>query len=301
MAITKMQPLMNKTESSLPPFFGFKNFIVALLRNRIFLLFLILDALALSLQWINPLFSLPPSYYFGFAFAGLVWSAFQAYQGLSLAYRNILFPKPVEKIPQSELSVSFLSGNEYTYSICDPYAEHNLHITRMQKTRGVKCRFDGRGVFIINDKVYYPMSKASLVINIRMENTGDLPLEVLSIRLENSLNLNYLNLSNEEVSLYGKKLCFPFPLKSGEFVVLQSRYMISASKDSNDDLFAADFRALPRSISHEILFDTKDVHGKGQTYVATIATSSRPLIDLYVKQWQEFDQEEYLLLAGYSS
>ena len=145
------------------------------------------------------------------------------------------------------------------------------------------------------------MSKASLTINIRMENTGDLPLEVLSIRLENRLDLNYLNLSNEEVSLYGKKLSFPFPLKRGEFVVLQSKYTISASKDSNDDLFAADFRALPRSIMHEISFDTRDAQGNGQTYVATIETPSRPLIDLYVKQWQEFDQDEFLLLAGYSS
>ena len=301
MAITKLQPLVMKTDPSLPPFFGFRNFIVAILRNRIFLLFLVLDALALSLQWLNPLFSLPQSYYFGLAFAGFVWSAFRAYRDLSLAYRNILFPKPVEKIPRSELSVSFLTGNEYAYSISDPYAGHNLHITRIQKTRGVKCRFDGRGVFLINDKVYYPMSKASLTINIRMENTGDLPLEVLSIHLENRLDLNYLSLSNEEVSLYGKKLGFPFPLKSGEFVLLQSKYTISASKDSNDDLFAADFRALPRSILHEISFDTRDIQGKVQTYVASIETPSRPLIDLYVKQWQEFDQDEYLLLAGHST
>jgi len=301
MAITKMQPFVKQTDPALRPFFGFRNFIVALLRNRIFLLFLVLDALAFSLQFINPLFSLPQSYYFGFAFVGLAWSAFRAYRDLSLAYRNILFPKPVEKISQSKLSVSFLAGNEYAYSISDPYDGYNLHITRMQKTRGVKCRFDGRGVFYINDKVYYPMSKACLTINIRMENTGDLPLEVLSIRLENSLDLNYLNLSNEEVFLHGKKLGFPFPLKSGEFVLLQAKYTISAGKGSNNDLFAADFRALPKLISHEISFDTRDIHGKGQPCATTIETSSRPLIDLYVKQWQEFDQDEYLLLAGYSS
>ena len=61
------------------------------------------------------------------------------------------------------------------------------------------------------------------------------------------------------------------------------------------------FGALPRSILHEISFDTRDIQGKVQTYVATIETPSRPLIDLYVKQWQEFDQDEYLLLAGHST
>src|SRR5262245_3631312 len=103
MAITKTQPLVIKTEPSLPPFFGFRNFMVAVFRNRILLLFLALVALAFSLRWLNPLFSLPQSYYFGFAFAGLVWSAFRAYRDLSLAYRNVLFPKPVEKTPRSEL------------------------------------------------------------------------------------------------------------------------------------------------------------------------------------------------------
>jgi len=300
MAITKMKPSLKKADLSMHPFSGFRNFMVAVLRNRIFLLFLVLDVLAFSLQWINPKFRLPQGYYFGFAFAGFVWSAFRAYKDLSLAYRNILTPKPVEKISRSELSISFHSGNAYAYSIADAYAGQNIHITKMQKTRGVKCRFDGRGVFYINDEVYYCMSQASLAINIRMENSGDLPLEVLAIRLENNLNLNYLKFSRDEVCLYGKRLGLPFPLQSGEFVPLQAKYEISASKDSNNDLFAADFKALPRLILHEISFDTRDAHGKRQTYVSKIETVSRPLIDLYVKQWREYDQEEYLFFAGHT-
>jgi len=272
---------------------------VAVLRNRVFLIFLVLAMLALGLQRINPRFALPPIYSVGFAFAGFVWSAFRAYRDLSLAYRNILSPKPVEKISRSELSVSFLVGNEYAYSIADPYAEHYLHISKMQKTKGVKCRFDGRGIFYINDEVYYPMPKASLVINLRVENSGDLPLEVLSIHLENHLDLNYLHLSNGEVFLNGSRLRLPLSLKSGEFVLLQSKYKIAGSKDSNNGLFAADFRALPRSILHEIVCETRDPDGNRQTYVSKIETLSKPLIDLYVKQWREYDQEEYLLLAGY--
>lgn len=294
-----MKSVVKNTDPALHPFSGFRNFLVAILRNRIFLLFLILDILAFSLSWINPRFVLPQGYYVGFAFLGFVWSAFRAYRDLSLAYRYILAPKPVQKIPRSELSISFIAGHEYAYSISDPYAGQNLHITKMQKTRGVKCRFDGRGVFYINDEVYYRMSKASLTLNIRIENSGELPLEVSAIRLENSLDLNYLKFSRDEVCLYGKKLCLPFPLQSGEFVLLQAKYEISASKDSTNDLFAADFRALPRSILHEISLDTKDVHGKQQTTASKIETPSKPLIDLYVKQWREYDQKEYLFLAGH--
>jgi len=299
MATLKMKPLFSKIDLTLPPFAGFRNFMAAILRNRIFLLWSVLDILALSFGWIDPRFALPQVFYFALAFIGFGWSAFRAYRDLSLAYRNILFPKSVEKIARAELSVSFLAGREYDYSISDPYVGHNLDITKLQKTRGNKCRFDGRGVFYINDQVYYAMSKAHLVIHIRMENSGDLPLDVLAVHLENNLDLNYLKLTRDEIALHGKKLGLPFHLNSGEFVLLQAKYEISAGKDASNDLFAADFQALPRSIVHEISFETSDVHGNKQTSVSKIETLTRPLINLYVKQWREYDQKEYLILAGY--
>jgi hypothetical protein len=296
MATIPMKSFVKNTD----PFSGLRNFSVAILRNRIFLIFLILDLLALGLAWKYTRFALPPVLYLGFAFIGFAWSAFRAYKDLSLAYRNVLTPKPVEKIVRSELSIAFLSGNAYAYSIADPYAGQNRYITKMQKTKGVQCRFDGRGVFYINSEVFYCMSKASLVLNIRIENTGDLPLEVYAIRLENNLDLNYLKFSKDEVILHGKKLHLPFPLQCGEFVLLQVKYEISPSKDSNNDLYAADFQALPRSIVHEIAFDTKDAQGTQHTTISKIETPSKPLIDLYVNQWREFDQKEYLFFAGQS-
>jgi hypothetical protein len=301
MAVIKMKPLVKQAEPATHPFSGFRNFMVAILRNRVFLICLLLALLVFTIQGFTALFALPSVFYLGFAFAGFVWAAFRAYKDLSVAYRNVITPKPVEKIARSELSISFLSGNAYAYAIGDPYAGQNHYITKMQKTRGVKSRFDERGVFYINDQVYYRMSKASLTINIRIENSGDLPLDVLVIRLENNLDLNYLKLAKDEICLHGKKLSLPFPLQSGEFALLQAKYEIIASKDSTNDLFAADFRALPRSILHELAFDTNDAHGKRQTYSSKIETSSKPLIDLYVKQWREFDQQEYLFFAGHST
>lgn len=296
-----MKPLEKKTDASTPPFFGFKDFMAAVLRNRIFLFCAALDIIALILAWFKLVPLLLPVYYVGLAFVGFVWAAFRAYRDLSLAYRDVVSPQPVEKVLRSEISISFPVGNEYAYSISDPYVDKNLYITRMQKTRGVKCRFDERGIFFINGKVYYPMTRASLTINFRVENTGDLPLEVLTVHFDNNLDLNYLKLFNDDVFESGKKLRFPFSLKSGEFVLLQAQYKISAGKDSSNDLFAADFRALPRLILHELSFDTRDVHGREQTMHATIEVPSKPLIDLYVKQWREFDQDEYLFLAGQST
>lgn len=301
MATQHMKPLVQKPELPLPPFAGFRNFLIAVLRNRALLVVGGVALLAFSLQWLPLRLTLPLGFYLGLAFIGFGWAAFQAYKDLSLAYRDLLIPKPVEKIARAELSITFLSGNPYAYAIADPYAGQNHHFTKLLETRGTHCRFDGRGRFYINDKVFYRMSKASLVLNIRIENTGDLPLEVLALHLENNLDLNYLKLSKSEVTLHGKKLSLPLALQCGEFVLLQAKYEITASKDSNNELFAADFQALPRSIVHELSFDTQAEPGTRQTTLAKIETLSKPLLDLYVKQWREYDQAEYLFFAGQES
>jgi len=277
----------------------FKNFMIVIFKNRIFLLVMTLDILVVVIQIVTARFYIPQVYYVGFAFVGFVWSAFQAYRGSLLEYQKLL-PTSVEKIPSPELFVSFVDGNKYTYSISDPYIGENTHITKMQKTRGVKSHFDGRGIFYINGKVHYVMSKGSLEINIRMENTGELPLNVVDIRSDNNLNLKCLLMLNEGAFLNGKKLRFPMCLKSGEFVLLQSKNKISFSKGSSEAEFAVDIRLLPKFILHEIEFDTLAVDGKTQTHVSKIETSTGPLKDLYVKQWREYDQEEYLVLAGYT-
>ena len=294
-----MKPLTMKTNLPAPPFSEFRNFIASILRKWEFLLLLFLDIAALIIGFINPGFSLPEIYYLGFVFAGFIASAFQVYRDQLTAHQNTVL-KLTEKTPKSELSIAFMGGNEYKYSISDPYDGQNPYITKMQKTKGVKCHFDGRGVFYIKDEVYYVMSKASLEINIRIENSGDLPVDVLTVRSENSLDLRHLQIINEGVFLNGNKLRLPLHLRSGEFVLLQSRSRISFSKGSNSALFAADFRSLPKSILHEISFNTTDVNEKRQTHASKIETPTRYLIDLYVKQWREYDQEDYLVLSGYS-
>lgn len=281
--------------TSLLPEFG--NFLVAILKKWVFLVFLLLDGIAIVVGFNDSRFSISQIYHFSFVFIGFIGSAFLAYRDLLPAHQKI--SAPVEDIPKSDLSISFVTGNEYTYSISDPYSGQNNYITKMQKTKGVKCRFDERGVLFINDKVFYVMGKGSLEIHVRLENSGDLPLDVLAIRSENDLDLRYLQIFNDDVFLNGKKLQFPFHLKRGEFVVLQSKSVISLGKDSSNAEFAADSRSLPKSISHEISFDTSAADGKIQTYVSKIKTSTKPLIDLYVNQWREYDQDEYLILAGY--
>jgi len=282
-----------------PPLSKFKNFIFEIVRKRVFLVSMILGASALVIQLTLAEFSLPQFYTFGFVFLGLAWSAYQAYKDLSLKYQKALSQIPVEEIRVSNFLISYLHGNEYAYSLPEPFSGRNGLITKMQNTKGVKSHFDERGIFYVNDKVYYLMGKGELEINIQLQNSGDLPLDVLSVEVDHNLGLNHLLLSHDGIFLHGKQLLLPYHLESGELVTFQARYTVSLNRGSNNALFAADFRALPKVITHHISVSTMDTSNSRQTYHSELKTPSRPLIDLYVKQWREYDQEEYLVLAGY--
>jgi len=277
---------------------GFFAFIRTTLKKRIFSLFLLLAVAALVLQFTVPGFSVPPILVLGVVFLGFIWSAFQVHRELALAYVRAITPVPFEKNRRSGLSISFTPGSEYAYSISDPYAGQDVQITRMQNTRGMNCHFDGRGIFFINGQVYYLMGKGELAINIQILNSGDGPVEITAIHVDDNLDLNHLRIYNDGIFLHGERVRLPLRLAKGELIKLQARHKISLALGSNDGLFAADFRALPRFILHEVVVDAADANGNRQNYTAEIKTLTQSLKDVYVKQWREYGQEEYLMLAG---
>lgn len=295
-----MKPAAKKEGSGKPPLSEFRKFILAIGRRPVFILSLFLGVFALIIQLTLSEFSLPQFYTFGFVFVGFAWSAYQAYRELSLTHQKAISQIADEKEPKSTLSILPVVGNEHEYSLSDPFFGQNHLITRMQNTKGVKSYFDERGVFFVNGKVYYLMGESSLELNIQLQNSGELSLDILSIDIDNDLSLNHLDLSYEGVFLHGKELLFPIRLESGEIAKLQLRYKISISRGSNESLFAADFRSLPRIITHDISVDAADADEIRQTYTLEIKTSPKHLIDLYIKQWREYAQEEYLVLAGYN-
>lgn len=281
------------------PLAEFKNFIFAILKKRVFLFSIFLGITALIIQLALSEFSLPQFYAFGFIFIGLAWSAYQAYKDLSIKYKKTLTQAPTEEIKASSFSISYAHGKEYVYSLPDPFSGRSDLITKMLNTKGVKSHFDERGIFFVNDKVYYLMGKGKLEINIQLQNSGNLPFDILSFEVDHNLGLNHLLLSHDGILLHGRQFSIPYHLESGKLVTLQARYTVSLNRGSNDALFAADFRALPKIITHYLSIITMDAGDKEQTLTSKLQIPSKPLIDLYVNQWREYNQEEYLVLSGY--
>jgi len=277
---------------------SFFDFIRSVLKKRIFLLFLFAAGITFALQFTPLRITLPSVLYVGWVFIGFVWAAYQAQREVMLAYLKAITPAPSKKNRRSGLVITFVPGNEYAYSIADPYAGQDMHISRMQNTPGMECRFDGRGRFFINGQIYYMMAKGGLELNFQILNTGDTPLEITAIHLYDDLNLNHIRIYNDGVFLQGGKVRLPLQLGKRELLTLQARQTISLAFGSNDGLFAADFRALPRYIAHEVVVEVTDSQGERQIYTGDIKTPAGALKNAYVKQWREYEQKEYLFLAG---
>jgi len=289
-----MEPSRQRPTAS---FRGFGAFLTAVIKKRFFLVFLILALLLFLLQAFALEFSLPASLYLGVVFIGFVWSSFQVYQDMLLARKKLSNTVPIKKFSGSRLSASYFEGNKYVYSLSDPYEGRNQYITKMLETKGVECHYDDRGVFFINGEVYYVMGKGTLEINLRLHNSGDMSLDIRSVDVDHNLELSHFRMVEAGVFRHGGKLRYPLHLEAGEIIAIQIKYKISTNQGSNAALFAADFRALPRLILHEFSFDTIDLMGNEQMYTLEIETPSKPLSDMYVKQWREYDQEEFLVLA----
>ena len=116
--------------------------------------------------------------------------------------------------------------------------------------------------------------------------------------MNDDLDLAHLRIYNEGVFLHGDRVRLPLRLPKGEVITLQAKHKISLALGSNDGLFAADFRALPRLILHEVAVEAVDANGNRQIHTGQIKTDSQSLKDVYIKQWREYGQEEYLMLAG---
>jgi len=293
-----MKLLKQNEKSPRPRFSEFKNFILGLFKRRIFLFCLLLGVLVSIVPILIPEFSLSVVLGICIIFIGFVWAAFLDHRDLFRAYQGAVVTIPREKNKRSGVAISFVRENEYLYSIADPYAGQNHHLTRMQNNKGIKCHFDERGIFYIKDEVYYMMARGGLEINFQLFNSGDVPIDILSVYVDDNLEQHHLRIYLDGVFQSGSKVRFPLHLKKGEIVTLQSRHTVSVGMGSNDALFAADMQSLPRSILYDVVVNTSNDSGKKQSYVAELATPSKALVDLYVNQWREYDQQEYLVMVG---
>ena len=90
-----MKKLQDRIKSLNLIFIDMRLFISALFKKWLLWIFLVLDFIALVIQFSNPNYRLPQGYYVGFAVLGILWGSFQVYRDLLQDHRKSL---PIKNI-----------------------------------------------------------------------------------------------------------------------------------------------------------------------------------------------------------
>jgi hypothetical protein len=267
----------------------------------VFWIFLILDVIAVIVVYFAPKLQVPQYVYIVFALIGFFWAAFKVNQDLLIKY-NALSNDPSKAVlpPKTSLSITLTEGNEYTYKISAPEDETAAYyLLKQAKESNAEQHYDENGVLYINDQPFYVLPHSEIFINPRIENDGNVPLDILVIESTCSHyddNSPFQFIWNR-VRVDEKNVTYPHHLEPGEIFLCKISHEVH-NKLKTTAQFAASIRDMDPNVKSIISIDTLDQNGTRKTLELRSTIATRPLIDLYIAQWQTYKQSELLRLAG---
>ena len=148
----------------------FWSYIKALSRNWVLWLSIGIDLIARIIQ-VFPFFQIIPQIYFQItyttiAFIGLVWAGF-------ITYLNLLARIPDESKPLNpEISLLFKEGNEYSFG----FQDNSIYIPNKEDRKIAHNEFNTNPNEVLKDST---LPKSELTLQLRIENTGLVPIRIL--------------------------------------------------------------------------------------------------------------------------
>jgi hypothetical protein len=272
-------------------------------KKWIFWLFLILDIVTLIIQFIYPQLQIPQFIYIVLALIGFFVACFSVYSELLGNYLKIAENKNIVFTPKPHLELSLIEGNEFSFEIVPPYQTlaGDLHIHRLKEDKNKSnWHFDEQGIFYVDDEIYYLIPDSHLSLNARIENDGNIPLDILLIdyRAGEHLRVEPFMFYPDKIIMGDKPIKYPICIEPSAILFLQISFRITIPSELSEAQFAAGFRKFSQQFNTFISLDTMDGSGARDYYNLEKKLVTRPLIDLYIAQWQNYHQHDLLRLAG---
>jgi len=237
---------------------------------------LALDAIALIVRYSIPNTQLPQIVYWLLAIGGFFWAGYQVFRETVVKIPN----RAGNLIKRAKLSIkiSLNEGNQYSYSL-----------DKLDQSAELPT-----------------LPNATFTLHIKIENNGNIPVEILSIGGSMSL-IGYplYSDSTDDFTLDDETFVCPFLLKIGKIITCHLITKIYPGPTDSDVLFAADFKKfsrLPKSSQTMDVF-VKVVNPDGDPIVFRhgFAISVKPLYDQYIALWKKMRKNELVRLAGTKS
>jgi hypothetical protein len=166
----------------------------------------------------------------------------------------------------------------------------------LMNTDKEKIRYED-DLLYLDDKLQYWLPKMMLTINVRIENDGDVPIDILNIKnIYTPTDFYPLKIYQDEVQINSTNIDFPVNLEPTRIELIQLQLVLSpdGSKVISIAQIAASISKLRKSFSMDLLVDTLNKLGNQEEYKVPMNISFRPLVDDFVSQLQHYKQEDLL-------
>jgi len=206
--------------------------------------------------------------------AGLFWAGYKV-------FKEQLLKLPINKRgiePKSDISIRFIEGNEYTYSLS-------------KGSTFRESRIENGDVYVIPD--------AFVEQHLRIKNNGETELDIISIvsqHMDSGYTFDFLV---EEVKK--RKFNYPKRLVIDEILLCTIKNESSVTSTTNNAQIAVKLGEMNNessNFSFEIIVEARDLKGGIHEFIFPAKLAIQPLVELYINKFQEDKQLDLLRLIS---
>jgi hypothetical protein len=252
-----------------------------------------------------PSLKLPQPIYLIIALVGLIWAGFISYveilkknlsdekpiiPGLSIA-KSIIPGLSIAKSIIPELSIMFEEGNEYSYS---------LDQTEISLLRDLRKATTKKGEKYIDPENEFTLPKSLVTLFVRLENTGLIPINLLTIFAEIDLAKPYQFMVPDVFLSDGTQISYPKLLKPKDILQVKIIGKIFPFSLFSDAQIAARNRELLDKkifVEAEVYIEFTNPEGNMQREKESHRLSLTPLCKLYTSHWTKIGRTDLVNLA----
>ena len=216
-----------------------------------------------------------------------------------LVYKELFDKVAKENTHNPHIVLSLVEGNEYDFLLSSPYESSIAKLELLNLELNKKESHYEDELLYIEGKLQYWLPNMILTINLRIENDGDVPFDILNLKLNYMTNdLDPLRIHQSEIQINSKNIDFPMILEPTKIELIQYHCVLSPDESAAVSLaqIAASISKLRKSCTITLLVDTLNTLGTQELYRVPIRISFRPLVDDFKSQLQHYQQEGLLRL-----
>lgn len=267
----------------------FKEYIILVCKPWFLWLFIAGDLIGLIVSIIYNKFFIPQPVFLIIALIVFVYAGYKVYYNIIISIPDKFKPG----IPK--LDIALIEGNSYNYSYAKPRINSTQEKKKSQKIKKIEYDF----MKIAGGE----MPKAKIVLNVRIHNNGDIPLNILSINpwFERDRDAPYRFTIPSVIDNNNSMIYYPVTIKANDIITCMIDFSIWPEDLQTEAQIAVRIFNMNRNNINnklEISVEVSNLNNEIKEFKNKFTISLRPLYDLLFNYWKISNKQEILKLLN---